>query len=858
MRRSKYLLLALLSALFCIAASPVAAQLPTVSLLAQAQSQPLQEQGRNLFEAGRFQEAVLILQQAVEAAQEQGDQLQQAISLGNLALTYQQLSQWNEANQAIEASLSLLQSLPQTRSDRLSVLAQTLDTQGNLQLAQGQAEQALSSWEQAIALYEQLDDSAGAIRIQINQAQAFQSLGLYQRAVTTLTALNQTLQAQPDLLIKAIGLRSLGDALRVAGDLNESHQVLQQSLAIAQQLQLPDAIAAAQLSLGNTARAQQDFPAALDAYQQAASHDVVTTQVQANLNRFSLLLDTNQPSQAEALLPQIRTQINRLPVDRSAIDAQINFAQNLIRLKQIDRSATPTWEEIAQIVAAAQEQAETLGDARAGSYALGILGEVYEQTQQWSIAQTLTTQALQTAQSIRDVDITYRWQWQLGRLRKAQGNIEGAIAAYNAAFDTLQLLRRDVVTSNLSYQLSFRQTAEQPIYRELIDLLLKSDNPTQNNLKRARFVTSSLQVAELENFLQEPCADTTPEETDRVVDQLAPNAAVIYPIVLPDRLEIIVKLPQEETLYHYHSFVSSDRLQQVIQQLQLDLEEEYTFAAVKAEAHQLYDWLILPARDDLRAKAVNTLVFALDSSLRTIPMAVLHDGTQYLMENYAIALVPGLALANPRPLQQNQLQVLAVGLTEPREDERGNFAKLTNVQPELEAIAAAGLPVTPIRDENFTRRTFNQEINETTFPIVHIATHGQFSSDPQDTFLLSYDAEIPVNDLNTLFRIRGQTRPDVIELLVLSACETAAGDELASLGIAGTAVRAGARSTIASLWTLDDAFSVEFARQLYQHLNRPGVSKAEALRRAQQFLLNNPQYEHPRYWATYILLGNWL
>jgi CHAT domain-containing protein len=157
-----------------------------------------------------------------------------------------------------------------------------------------------------------------------------------------------------------------------------------------------------------------------------------------------------------------------------------------------------------------------------------------------------------------------------------------------------------------------------------------------------------------------------------------------------------------------------------------------------------------------------------------------------------------------------------------------------------------------------TDEIFNQKINETSVSIVHLATHGQFSSDPQKTFLLTASGSIKVDDLGSLFRTRGLNRTDEIELLVLSACETASGDNRAALGIAGTTVRAGARSAIASLWSLDDESSVEMMKQFYQHLSQGNISRAEALRLAQTSLMQNPQYSYPRYWAPFILLGNWL
>lgn len=885
----RFMSLALLITVLCAGGWPAAAHLPRAGLIAQnllAQTLPssspqsLEQQGRELYDTGRFSEAVTVLQQSAEAYQAQENVLQQAIALGNLSLAYQQLGQWTEANQAIATSLQLLQTVqPQDSATRLSVLAQALDTQGNLQLAQGQVEPAITTWQQAESTYRQVNDPTGVLRSRINQAQALQTQGLYRKAIAILDdalqlqgrsdatpqQLQALLEALPESPNTAFALRSLGDALQVAGDLAQSKLVLQHSLAIAQNLQLTDAIAAAQFSLGNTARAQQDSATALGYYQQAANGSgsrLIHTQTQ--LNHLSLLLDNHQWSEAEILLPQIRTQLHSLAPGRAAMDAQINFAQSLTRLgcrssvNQCSNANPELLTEAAQRLARERQQADRLGDEQAQAYILGALGGIYERTRQWEYAQSLTEQALQRAQSVRDADVTYRWLWQLGRLRKQTGDVPGAIAAYESAVSTLQSLRRDVVNSNLSYQLVFRQNAEEPVYRGLLDLLLQADKPSQVNLKKAREVISSLQVAQLENFLQQPCAEADPKSVDAVVKQQALKAAIFYPIILSDRLEIIYKLPQDKTLYHHRSAVTDSELQITIAQLQRDLEEEYTFDAVKAGAHDLYNLLLKEARPRLEQTGIDTLVFVLDKSLRSIPMAALYDGEQYLVEKYAIAIAPGLNLINPQPLKRDQLKVLAAGLTDPPQNVSAIFSKLTNVNTELDQISAAGVALTPIRDANFTRATFNQEINENAFSVVHLATHGQFSSNPQDTYLLTADGEINVNALDSLFRIRGQIRPDVIELLILSACETATGDDLAALGIAGTAVRAGARSTLASLWTLDDTSSVEFTRQLYQHLGQVGINKAQALQIAQKALLHNPQYEHPRYWATYVLVGNWL
>jgi CHAT domain-containing protein len=142
--------------------------------------------------------------------------------------------------------------------------------------------------------------------------------------------------------------------------------------------------------------------------------------------------------------------------------------------------------------------------------------------------------------------------------------------------------------------------------------------------------------------------------------------------------------------------------------------------------------------------------------------------------------------------------------------------------------------------------------------VVHLATHGQFSSKAEDTFILTWDDRINIKQLNNVLKTRDLTESSIIELLVLSACQTAVGDKRAALGLAGMAVRAGARSTLASLWSVNDAATASFMIKFYQNLADNKVTKAEAVRRAQLSLLQNPDYSHPYFWAPFILVGNWL
>jgi CHAT domain-containing protein len=175
-----------------------------------------------------------------------------------------------------------------------------------------------------------------------------------------------------------------------------------------------------------------------------------------------------------------------------------------------------------------------------------------------------------------------------------------------------------------------------------------------------------------------------------------------------------------------------------------------------------------------------------DRSLRTIPMAALYDGERYLVEKYAVSLALGLEVRDPEPLLRQNMKVLAAGLTDPPKQFENTYSKLQNVKRELDAINEAKVPVKFILDQAFTGENFQQAMTSNNYQVVHLATHGQFGATRERTYLLVADGAIYVDQLSELFRTRGQRREDAVELLVLSACKTANGNDRAVLGIAGT------------------------------------------------------------------------
>lgn len=819
---------------------------------ARVNTSEVEERGSNLYKSGQYRAAMITWHQVLQIYQSQGNPWDQARILSNLALAYQKLGQRLEASQAMSRSLALLPEVVSVPSIQLSTYAQVLTNYGNFQFNQGQAEDALFQWKQAETVYRQIGHVTSVVQSQLNQSQALYDLGFYRRAVDHLTRVRDTLIGQPDSVLHVITLRRLGNLLRVVGQLEKSHQTLTQSLTIARALSLSEEIGETLISLGKTAQAQHDVTAAERYYQTVDGLSLSPeTELRNQLAKLGLWITTERRDQAESLGRRILKQLETLPVNHVTIYGRIHLVQNLTLLYRDSTGATPLdWKSLAEIAAKAVQQAQAVGDPRAKAYALGQLGNVYEQVKQWDEAVDLTQRALTLAQSLEASDIAYQWQWQLGRLLKQQGQWENAIAAYTHSIDILTILRGDLVATSADLQFSFQESIE-PIYRELVDLLLQTEpgqNTSEANLEQARDVLESLQLAQLDDFFKEACLDVQPVQ----IDKIDPQAAIFYPILLENRLEVILRLPNRP-LYHYTTLVTKDSIESLTQQLRetLVIRSRRNYLPL---SQQLYDWLVRPVAADLKSSGIETLVFVPDRSLQLVPMGALHDGEHFLIEDYNIALTPGLKLLSPQPIPRENMQILAAGLTKGRQ----GFAPLSHVASEMDAIQSTIPQGEILLDQAFTRASLKRELQSSSFSIVHIATHGQFSSVAEDTFILSWDNRINVTELDQALQTNTLKGDTAIALLVLSACETARGDKQAALGIAGTAVRAGARSTLATLWSVNDEATAEFIGHFYKVLADDAFTRAEALRQAQLQLLQNPQYRHPVYWAPYILLGNWL
>ncbi|MCP4698680.1 MAG: CHAT domain-containing protein [Gammaproteobacteria bacterium] len=479
------------------------------------------------------------------------------------------------------------------------------------------------------------------------------------------------------------------------------------------------------------------------------------------------------------------------------------------------------------------------------AYARGYLGSVYAHERRYAEALLLTREAIFLAQ--KQPDLLYRWEWQRGRLLE-QNDLKGAAAAYRLAISYLQPIRGEFDIGRRDTRAMFYEHIR-PVYFDLTDLLLRQARDTSGEKKQqlliqARDTLELLKAAELEDYFQDPCVAR--------VTKLAPpdkHTAVLYPIMLANRTELLLSLPDGIHLAEVPA--DTKTLERTALAFRKNLQEGRR--RFINQAWQLYEWLIEPMHPMLLERKINTLVIVPDGPLRTIPFAAFHNGdNKFLVEEFALAITPGLKLTGElRRLPRQNIEVLLNGLSEGVRD----FSPLPHAFREIKSLEDLFDKRMVLLNKEFTLDSIKRNLQTTPYSIVHIASHGQFDRDPQKTFLLTYDDKLSMDRLERLLS-PGRSRDKPVELLTLSACQTAAGDERAALGLAGVAVKAGARSAVASLWSVNDQFSsqlmLEFYRQLLQNRN---LSKAQALRSAQRKLL---QRRDPVDWAPFLLIGNWL
>lgn len=713
----------------------------------------------------------------------------------------------------------------------------------------GPAGTALATAEKALAQATSAGDVAAQSKALVALAEAYLALGRPGPALERAEQARALAAASGDSSLMTQITAAKGNAEVLAGRASEGRSTLERALALAEQAGQPAQVARLSNDLGSLLasdghrdQAQRLYRRGLEQARRAGDTEL-TALLSVNLARA--LQDAGRNKEAAQLLSFAEQSAARLPSSPAKTSVLISVA----RLQA--ESATKAGREraIANLDAAA-ESARATGDQRLLSYALGYRGELDAAAGRPAAALARSREASHQAQLAAAPESLYRWQWQTARQLRAQGDVDGAVAAYRLAVASMEAVRRDLTAGGRGG--TFRDQAG-PLYLEFVDLLLtraarSAGVAAEPDLREARATLEQLKGAELEDYFRDDCVAALKSKT-RGIDSLGANTAAIYPIVLPDRLAILVSLPDGVRLYT--TAVNGETLKREVQALRRALEKRTTREYLRP-ARKVYDWLVRPLERDLARAGVRTLVFVPDGVLRTIPLAALHDGQDFVVARYAVATSPGLTLTDPRPLGSAKPRMLIGALTESVQ----GFPPLPAVADEV-AVLDEIYDGTVLKDAQFSATGFQRAIEGRPYSVVHMATHGEFGTTVADTFVLTHDSRITLDQLEA--QLGGTAyRKQPVELLALSACQTASGDDRAALGLAGVAVKAGARSALATLWSVSDRASAILVGDFYRSLGDAGVNKAQALQAAQRQLLADARYRHPAYWSPFLLIGNWL
>lgn len=693
--------------------------------------------------------------------------------------------------------------------------------------------------------------------------------------------------------IERVAATGLARALRTLGDLTGA------DAALARALELTDpSVERADLLLLSAEIAvsrsdERRFEAALDqAEKEGAGSSAIPARVAALRGRvaldrdqivralaaFEIAVQTEEPGlRAAALANRARALVlhgeldraresaraaaalaRAFPADQTTAYLYLNISQTWMRIARptdgaslaIGSSRAADLEAAESTLRNAEGIARSLDDPLGLSYALGYGSELAQIRGELDVATALARQAIFESARAAAPESESLWSAQLGRLHAIAGERERAIASYERAIELIEAMRAEFTRSEGSVR-RFREEIA-PVYSELVDLLLQDAATREDDpdlLRRARDVLERYKVAELRDYFRDECVDARADRA-RSVDLIANDALVLYPILLPDRLELLVTLPGGRLVRRTVPNVGRAEIERVADEFRKLLTKRSTRQYLRT-AQQLHRWLIAPIEADLEASGVSVLVSVPGGALRGIPLAALHDGDRFLVERIALATIPGLELSDPRALDRESLVPLLAGLSVSVD----GFPALEHVGSELEAIRAS-IGGDLLLDSDFSMERIEQRLRKTPVNLLHFATHAEFLGSAEESYLLAWDGRVTMNRLADYVGLL-RYRDEPLDLIVLSACETAEGDDRAALGLSGVAVRAGARSAIGTLWSVNDAGSARLIEAFYEALGKPGTSKASALQSAQRVLLDDPVFSHPGYWAAFLLINGW-
>ena len=798
---------------------------------------------------GDYPQALDYYQQALQILRDIGDRTGEGGILNNMGATHYKLGDYPEALDSYRQSLEILREMGDSPEERLRHRAGegvTLNNIGSIYSVLGDDSQALDYYRQALEIRREIGDRTGEGTSLNNIGLAYDSLDDYPQALDYYQQALEILREIGNRAGEGTTLNNMGLAYDSFGDHPQALDYYQQALALHRDIGDRAGEGQSLNNMGLAYSSLNDYPQALDYYQRSLGirREIGDRSGEAaTLNNIGWLLDrTNEPELAIIFLKQSVTTYEEIRVSNRRLDDALQDSYTETVVDTYRKLADLLLRENRVLEAQAvldllrtQELDDYFQDVRSSTAAAEI---DYWQPEERIL--TLYQEFLQNATELAELrakpfnDLTPEEQDRLRQLVEQEGELRTDFTAFvdNPA------VREDIA--------ALRQA-------ETGDIELDALLALQDNIKSL------------------------------------PNAAILYPLIFEDRLELIL-IPSNAPPIRRRVDVTAADLNRVIGDYRHLLRLPTRNA--KPTAQRLYQWVIGHLQADLDALDIQTIVYSPDGALRYIPLAALYDGDQWLAERYAITHITNhstsdlshIPIANPRILAG---ACATCSFTHTVGDQPYPFSDLPFTRDEVTNLAAQVPGTDVLIDQDFSRA--ETELRLGSYTIIHLATHGAFvSSSPNESFLMFGDGQVA-----TLTEIKSWPLSQA-DLVVLSACETGLGGQdlgngIEVLGIGFQLERAGAKAAIASLWQVSDGGTQNLMDAFYTALNN-GHGKAEALRRAQIALIRNNatvlapgergltleptdseesleifassslkgDLDHPYYWAPFILIGNGL
>jgi len=657
--------------------------------------------------------------------------------------------------------------------------------------------------------------------------------------------------------------------------------------------------------LGNLYLLQRNLTKA-EAYHHTAitlAPDQDEVRLLVRLNRLRYLPKEQRPTELRALSGALM-----------ALGESTRYARQHLNLGDSARQTQLTelaWRHLDR----ARRLADSLQNLHLQLEVIDALAQLYEDQGRADEARHLTQQGLalgRTPGRSAHTDLLINLEWRQARLLRTAGQDSAALAAYLRAVELIELVRPDIPIDYEDGRSSFRATLE-PIYLGYVDLMLRrteTEPPAavQDQLRTILETIELIKQTEMQDFLGDRCAVEAVQGGS--VRRLPPGTAVLYPLLLPDRLELLLETSTQ--IVRRVQQVDPNRVRQSATLFATTLrngDDDF-----KADAQQLHRWLLAPVEEALARNNISTLIVVPDGVLRLLPFGALFDGQQFAIEKYAVSTTTGLSMTNSTPPDGERIIALMAGVSEPgavverlsdtmaaqilepddpsvlavearglsstratrairaatrRSDARPagisrspqQLARLKaqlalpGVKDEIEALAKV-LTGPKLLNADFSIGRLRSETESGGYQILHIASHGVFSGSAESSFIMTHDDILTMNGLQSLLRAETLIR-NPIELLSLSACQTAEGNDRSPLGLSGAAIKARAKSVLGTLWPVEDNAAKNIMERFYTGIGKARQSKTEALRQAQLSLLHSSESAHPFFWAPFVLIGNW-